>query len=197
MQTQADENLASVFMKILANAELLLTEKQIEQVFDRLSVQIKEDFSEKTPLILAVMKGGYFAASELIKRLDFPLEFDYLEATRYGKNTSGASLRWLHQPETQIESRDIILVDDVFDQGVTLAEISTYLLKSGVKSLKSLVLIEKQLEDRSTDFYPNYVGAKLPNKFLFGCGMDIGGFWRNLPQVYATKEEDIATLAKL
>lgn len=197
MQNQADENQADIFVKILANAELLLAKEQIEQIFDRLSVQIKKEYEQKTPLILAVMKGGYFTASELIKRLNFPLELDYLEATRYGKNTSGASLRWLHQPETQIESRDVILVDDVFDQGITLAEISTHLLNSGVKSLKSLVLIEKQLEDRNIDFYPDYVGAKLPNKFLFGCGMDIGGFWRNLPEIYATNADDIAKLVKL
>lgn len=179
------------FNQILNKADLLLNESQISQIMDKLAQQISSEFQQKLPLVLVVMKGGYFVASELLRRLNFPLEVDYLEATRYGKNTSGACLNWLHKSATQIQARDIILVDDVFDEGITLAEINTYLQDAGANSVKSLVLIEKQVANRKIDFRPDYIGALLPNRFLFGCGMDLAGIWRNLPQIYAINDEDI------
>lgn len=179
------------FNQILNKADLLLNESQISQIMDKLAQQISSEFQQKLPLVLVVMKGGYFVASELLRRLNFPLEVDYLEATRYGKNTSGACLNWLHKSATQIQARDIILVDDVFDEGITLAEINTYLQDAGANSVKSLVLVEKQVANRKIDFRPDYIGALLPNRFLFGCGMDLAGIWRNLPQIYAINDEDI------
>lgn len=179
------------FNQILNKADLLLNESQISQIMDKLAQQISSEFQQKLPLVLVVMKGGYFVASELLRRLNFPLEVDYLEATRYGKNTSGACLNWLHKSATQIQARDIILVDDVFDEGITLAEINTYLQDTGANSVKTLVLIEKQVANRKIDFRPDYIGALLPNRFLFGCGMDLAGIWRNLPQIYAINDEDI------
>lgn len=179
------------FNQILNKADLLLNEPQISQIMDKLAQQISSEFQQKLPLVLVVMKGGYFVASELLRRLNFPLEVDYLEATRYGKNTSGACLNWLHKSATQIQARDIILVDDVFDEGITLAEINTYLQDAGANSVKSLVLVEKQVANRKIDFRPDYIGALLPNRFLFGCGMDLAGIWRNLPQIYAINDEDI------
>lgn len=179
------------FNQILNKADLLLNEFQISQIMDKLAQQISSEFQQKLPLVLVVMKGGYFVASELLRRLNFPLEVDYLEATRYGKNTSGACLNWLHKSATQIQARDIILVDDVFDEGITLAEINAYLQDAGANSVKSLVLVEKQVANRKIDFRPDYIGALLPNRFLFGCGMDLAGIWRNLPQIYAINDEDI------
>lgn len=180
------------FNQILNKADLLLNESQISQIMDKLAQQISSEFQQKLPLVLVVMKGGYFVASELLRRLNFPLEVDYLEATRYGKNTSGACLNWLHKSATQIQARDIILVDDVFDEGITLSEIDSYLQDAGANSVKTLVLIEKQVANRKIDFRPDYIGALLPNRFLFGCGMDLAGIWRNLPKIYAINDEDIA-----
>lgn len=190
-QTVKPHEKIDFFNQILNKADLLLNESQISQIMDKLAQQISSEFQQKLPLVLVVMKGGYFVASELLRRLNFPLEVDYLEATRYGKNTSGACLNWLHKSATQIQARDIILVDDVFDEGITLAEINTYLQDAGANSVKSLVLIEKQVANRKIDFRPDYIGALLPNRFLFGCGMDLAGIWRNLPQIYAINDEDI------
>lgn len=173
------------YLDILEKADLLLNSDQVQDILDLIAKKLKDEFSEKMPLFLVLMKGGYFFASELLKRLDFPLELDYLEASRYGKNTTGACLTWLHKPATSFENRHIILLDDVFDEGITLEAVYNYLQKQNIASIKTLVLIEKQVENRRTNFLPDLAGASLPNRFLFGCGMDISGYWRNLPQIYA------------
>lgn len=172
--------------RILAEAELVCTPAQVEQALDRLAGQIRQRLAEANPLVLAVMGGAIIFAGRLLPRLDFPLECDYVHATRYGDGTEGGQLNWLVAPRTPVAGRTVLLLDDILDQGITLAAIKERLMAEGAKECVVAVLSEKDL-NRAKPLAPDFVGVHLPDRFVFGCGMDIRGAWRNLPAIYAVK----------
>lgn len=107
---------------ILSEADCLINEAQIDQALDKMAAQITDDLSDKLPLVLCVMNGGLIPTSDLISRLSFPIELDYLHATRYGMEMEGsAQLNWINYPQADVKGRHVLVVDDIFDQGHTLA----------------------------------------------------------------------------
>jgi hypoxanthine phosphoribosyltransferase len=165
-------------------AELLVDPESVQRAIDRVSVRIALRLQELNPLLLVVMHGGLPYAAELLKRLAFPLEYGYLHVGRYGAATRGGELRWHVEPNHELAGRVVLLVDDVLDQGATLAALREWAGSAGATEVLTTVLVEKAVPaDRP--IAADYVALKCPDRYLFGCGMDYQGYWRNLPGIYA------------
>jgi len=141
---------------------------------------------DRYPLVLAVMGGSIFFAGNLLPLLRFPIEFDYIHASRYGKGTSGGAVVWTVEPRENVRGRSVLVLDDILDGGETLAAIRDRVLSLGAATFHSAVLTDKEL-GRGKPIVPDFVGLTLPNRYVFGCGMDVLGAWRNLPAIYALK----------
>lgn len=172
--------------EILNDADCLVDEGTLNLALDKMATQITADLADKLPLVLCVMNGGLVPTAALIERLNFPLELDYIHATRYGMETEGAALNWLSYPQSSLKNRHILVIDDIFDQGHTLQAIIKWLEQQGTSSVHSATVINK-LHDRKTDIVPDYIGTDVADRFLFGYGMDYKGYFRNLKGIYAIK----------
>lgn len=174
--------------KLLNSAELLHGATAIEQVLDRLAAQISDALANAYPIALCVMGGGVVFAGKLLPRLGFPLEFDYLHATRYRSGTRGGEIEWAALPRMDLTGRSVLLLDDILDEGHTLAAARQRLLALGAACVMIAVLADKEL-GHEKPVAADFVGLSLPNRYVFGMGMDAHGLWRNLPGIYAMKEQ--------
>lgn len=172
--------------QILAEADLIVPAEEIQAALARLAADIGARLQDANPLVLTVMGGAVVFAGQLIPRLGFPLDCDYLHATRYGDVTRGGELAWVVEPRTPVAGRTLLVLDDILDEGITLAAIKRRLLEQGAKECLVAVLTEKDL-GRAKPVAADFVGLRLPNRYVFGCGMDVKGAWRNLPAIYAVK----------
>lgn len=171
----------------LANSELVHDAQAVAESIRRLAGQISVEMRGSNPLVLCVMGGAVVFAGQLLPLLDFPLEFDYVQATRYHNKTQGQDLVWKVLPSHRVEGRTILLLDDILDEGHTLAAIREKCLEQGALRIVIAVLSEKEL-GHAKPIHADFIGLKLPNRYVFGCGMDVYGWWRNLPAIYALKE---------
>lgn len=172
--------------RILDSADLIRSESEVAAAVRNVAQAIHGVLSEANPLVLAVMGGATIFAGHLLPQLRFPLEYDYLHATRYGDSTTGGELAWVVEPRTPVTGRIVLLVDDILDEGITLAGIRERLLRQGAKSCYTAVFADKNI-GRAKPIVPDFIGLTLPNRFVFGFGMDVKGAWRNLPAIYALK----------
>jgi hypoxanthine phosphoribosyltransferase len=172
--------------KILQSADLLYDEAQVRDAIARLATDITAKLKDRNPLVLAVMGGSIFFAGNLLPRLRFPLEFDYVQASRYGKATTGGKLVWTVEPGENVRGRTVLVLDDILDGGETLTAIRDRVMTLGAAAFFSAVLTDKEL-GRAKPIVPDFIGLRLPNRYVFGCGMDVSGAWRNLPAIYAVK----------
>ena len=168
---------------ILHQADEVCSAAEVAAAVTRIAFEVTEQLGQSHPLVLAVMGGAVVFAGQLLPQLPFPLEFDYLHATRYADNAGGA-LRWLAEPRGNIAGRTLLVVDDILDEGITLAAIKLRLLEMGADACYTAVFAEKDL-GREKPIAADFVGVTLPDRYLFGFGMDVSGAWRNLPAVYA------------
>jgi hypoxanthine phosphoribosyltransferase len=141
--------------------------------------------AHENPIVLAVMQGGAFTAVELCRRFDFPHEFDFIHVTRYEQSLTGGELSWRAFPNLELSGRMVLLVDDILDQGVTLAALYQELIRSGVSQLYSAVLVSKNLERSGKRINVDFVGMEVEDAYVFGCGMDYKGYWRGLRELYS------------
>ncbi|HZV55241.1 MAG TPA: hypoxanthine-guanine phosphoribosyltransferase [Rhodocyclaceae bacterium] len=172
--------------QILADADLICSEAEVAAALNRLGAEITARLEDANPLVLTVMGGAVVFAGQLLPRMRFPLECDYLHATRYGDVTTGGELAWVVEPRTPVSGRVVLVLDDILDEGITLATIKSRLLAQGARECLVAVLTEKELGCEKP-IRPDFVGLRLPNRYVFGCGMDIMGAWRNLPAIYAMR----------
>jgi hypoxanthine phosphoribosyltransferase len=173
--------------RVLDEAQLVCDAQTVRAAIKRLGREISERLSESNPVVLVVMRGGVYFAGQLLPLLRFPLELDYVHASRYGAQTSGGTLQWKSLPAHALEGRCVLVLDDILDAGETLAAIRAHLADCGAQSCHIAVLTEKDT-GRSKPVKPDFVGIRLPNRYVFGCGLDVRGAWRNLPEIYALKE---------
>ena len=175
---------------ILNDGDLLFTAGQVAAATSRVAQEINRDYAEKYPLVLSVMGGAVVFTGHLLSQLDFPLDFDIVQASRYGNAKVGAELTWRVAPRDNIAGRHVIILDDILDEGVTLAAIVDLVKKQGALSVACAVFCVKDygLEiNAKKPLKAEYVGITVPNRFVFGYGMDVSGAWRNLPAIYAIK----------
>lgn len=173
--------------QILDDADCLISANQIDIALNKMGQQITNDLKDTFPLVICVMNGGLIPTAGLLERLTFPLELDYVHATRYGMETEGNTLKWLSYPQTDIKGRDILIVDDIFDQGHTLKAIIEWFEAQGANSVSTATVINK-LHNRKIDIKPDYIGVDVEDRFLFGYGMDYKGAFRNIKGIYALKD---------
>lgn len=136
-------------------------------------------------IVLTVMNGGMIFSGMLMPRLTFLVELDYIHATRYAHNKTGGELALLSEPRTDLQNKRVLLVDDIFDDGVTLQKVAKYCTDRGARDVKSAVLVykEKSRKDESVSM-PDFTALNVPNEFVFGMGMDANGLFRNAPGIY-------------
>jgi hypoxanthine phosphoribosyltransferase len=169
---------------MLATAEQIYSREQVEQALDRLAIEITGRLSGEDPIVLSVLNGALIPTGYLLTRLHFPLRQDYVHATRYRGNTTGADLEWIGQPSTSLGDQTVLIIDDILDEGVTLAAIVEACRKAGAKAVYSAVLVEK-LHDRGGGYKADFVGLTVEDRYVFGYGMDYKGYLRNVPAIMA------------
>lgn len=172
---------------VLAQADLLYDMKDINHALDVMAQALTRDYQSLNPVILCVMKGSVVTTGHLLPRLLFRLELDYIHASRYGDETVGGKLHWLSHPHSDLGNRHVLLVEDIFDEGLTLTALREYCRKAGAASVRCACLLNKRRENREGKL-PEYLGLEVPDRYVFGFGLDMGGYWRNLPAIYAAKE---------
>lgn len=173
--------------RILSSAELICSADEVRAAVARVADALNAAMRGRNPLVVSVMGGAVVFTGQLLPQLTFPLEFDYVHATRYGDATAGGKLQWVVEPRTAVAGRTVLLLDDILDEGVTLAAIRQHLMDAGAFECITAVFADKDI-GREKPIRADYVGLTLPNRFVFGYGMDVGGAWRNLPAIYAVKE---------
>lgn len=174
----------------LAQADCLATQMEVDACLDRMAGNISKSLGQRVPLILCVMRGGIVTCGSLLPKLTFPLQVDYVHASRYRDKTRGGELEWSVKPQFELKDRVILLVDDILDEGHTLAAIKDHCEAEGAAEVLTAVLVDK-IHDRRSDRLPkaDFTGLYTPDRFLFGAGMDYNGFWRNAPGIYAVAED--------
>lgn len=171
----------------LENSDPVATAQTVQDAIVRLAGEIESRYRAAYPLVLAVMGGAVVFAGQLLPRLRFPLDFDYVHATRYGDATQGGGLVWRVAPGAAVRGRQVLVLDDILDGGETMAGIRRAVMEQGAAGFGCAVLVEKRLA-RAKPMRPDFVGLEVPDRFVFGCGMDARGLWRNLPEIRAMKD---------
>lgn len=173
--------------QIRSESELVFSEAEVSAALDKLAEAIRADYAELNPVFICVMNGGLFTTAELCKRLEFPLILDYLHATRYNNDTRGTDVIWKAAPQADLTGRHVLILDDILDEGHTLKAIQDALRTQNPESVKTAVLTVKNHDRRADGVSAEYIGLELPDRYVFGCGMDYKGYYRNLSSIHAVK----------
>jgi len=174
---------------VLKGAQLLHDPESVREALDRMAAAISAELADTHPVVLCVLTGGIIPAGHLLTRLTFPLEIDYLHATRYRGATQGEHVHWVCRPETGLQGRTVLVVDDILDEGHTLADILDFCRDAGAVQVYSAVLVEKRHGRRAHAVTADFVGLHVEDRYVFGFGMDYKGHFRNLDGIYAVAEE--------
>ena len=174
---------------ILDRAVCLHPESEINQAIDRVAKEMNELLHDQNPIFLSVMNGALIFAGKLVTRLNFPLQMDYVHATRYRGEMHGRDLHWLSVPTIPLEDRVLVVMEDILDSGLTLAAVMDYCIQQNAKKVYSATLVDKN-HQRDVDGVKkaDFTGLKVDDKFLIGYGLDYKEYFRNLPGIYAVKE---------
>ena len=173
--------------RILDEADLLVSAEETDAAVTRMAREIEAHLKDEFPIVLSVMGGAAVFTGHLLPQLSFPLEFGAIEVTRYNNQTQGRDISWRLPPRENVRGRTILVLDDILDEGITLAAIKTKLLDMGAKEVLSAVFADKDI-GREKPAYAEFVGVTVPDRYVFGFGMDAYGVWRNLPAIYALKK---------
>ena len=173
--------------RILETAEEVCSPECVTTEVARAAAEITAALKDRYPLVLGVMRGSVVFAGQLLPLLRFPLHFDYLDVTRYRSTTVGGEITWKVSPGTAVSGRVVLVIDDILDEGQTLAAIRTKLLEAGATEFYSAVFAQKDT-GRPKPIAADFVGVTVPNRYVFGFGMDVYGAWRNRPAIYALRE---------
>jgi hypoxanthine phosphoribosyltransferase len=177
------------FQIILEKSECLYSYDEVNEALDRMAKEITQKLEHTNPIILCVMTGALITTGHLATRLHFPLEMDYIHATRYRGTNRGGDLHWLVEPRKSLKDRTILIVDDIMDGGLTLAAIMDYCKQNEAKEIYSAVMVSKKRQrEPGVNFEPDFVGVVTEDKYLFGFGLDYEEYLRNVPGIYAVNE---------
>ena len=167
------------------NAVCLHGPEAVQQALDRMAEAITAELGDSFPVVLCVLTGGIIPTGHILTRLSFPLETDYLHATRYRGETSGKQVHWISKPEISLQGRTVLVVDDILDEGHTLEQVLDFCSDAGASRVLTAVLIEKQHDRRVSGVTADFVGLQVEDQYVFGFGMDYRNYFRNLNGIYA------------
>lgn len=177
---------------VFSRATCLHTYEDVQAALDKMAKQITNDLENTNPIVMCVMNGGLITTGHLLPRLNFPLEVDYVHATRYRGKTRGEDLYWYKKPSFSLEGRTVLLVDDILDGGITLAEIAGFCCQQKAKRVCTAVLLDKY-QKRVPRGLPkaDFVGIEIEDHYVVGFGMDYHEYLRNVPGIYGIAPQDM------
>ena len=177
--------------KVFDNSNILINREELEKIFTKISLDITDRHKKDNPIIVCLMKGGLFITSEISKRLHFPLQIDYVHASRYNNAYHGSDkINWIKEPHINPSDRTVILFDDILDQGLTLAAVKKYYETQNTKEILTAVMLDKKVERKNNGLLKaDYTGVEVGNQFLFGFGLDYHGYLRNTPSIHAVPKK--------
>lgn len=174
--------------QVMAEADCLVSEEEVQAAIFKMAVDITHRLKDSNPLLFCVMNGGLIFTGQLLPKLKFPIQAEYLHATRYRQETTGGILEWKLRPDTDMTDRTVLVVDDILDEGTTLCAIADYCLAHGAKEVLTAALVDKQHDRKAhPGLKADFTGLEVEDRFLFGYGMDYKGYLRNAPGIYAVK----------
>jgi hypoxanthine phosphoribosyltransferase len=179
---------------LLENATQIVSPEQVQAAVRNVAGVLNQRFGDPEqgvfPLVLGVMGGAVVFTGNLLPQLSFPLEFDYIHVSRYGDDDRGGEVVWKVIPRQNVAGRTIIVLDDILDEGETLAQVKQRLFDMGAAEVLVVVFADKELR-KTKPVQADIVGLTIPNEFVVGFGMDVYGYWRNLPGLWAIRPEDL------
>lgn len=177
--------------EVFDKATILLSNDKIMAGFDKMAAEATPVLQDKNPILLCVMNGGLMTMSELAMRLNFPLQMDYLHATRYdGETSGGRKVFWRREPSIPLKDRCVVIVDDILDGGITLKAIEEFCEQEGASEVYSAVMLDKpNARDDAGTPKADFTGIEIGNEYVFGFGLDYKEYLRNLPAIYTVAPE--------
>lgn len=172
----------------LARSDVIHPRAQLDAAIAAMGQRIDTALAGEVPLYLSVMHGGLIFSGALALAISTDLQFDYVHATRYRGATQGGQLHWLRRPVTEVQGRTVLLADDILDEGYTLRAIRDWCLSQGASRVLIAVLCQKRHDRTAPGIRADFVGVEVPDRYVFGFGMDYHEQGRNLPAIYALKE---------
>lgn len=173
--------------KVMQQADCLHNAAAVAAALEKMAQAISGVLADSDPLLVCLMNGALVPFGMLLPQLQFPLQVDYIHATRYGERLQGGELKWIAGPFISPKDRNILLIDDILDEGATLAAIEAYYRRQGARTVHKAVMVKKE-RLRALDIDAEFIGLMVPNRYVFGCGMDYKGYLRNAPGIYAVAE---------
>jgi hypoxanthine phosphoribosyltransferase len=170
--------------EVNSHSQRLFNLDEIELALNVMVQDITVDMCDKRPVVLGVMRGALAILGYMLPRFPFYLEVDYVHASRYKNKLITGELLWLHEPHIALTGRNVLLVEDILDQGVTLKAISEKCYSLGAREVKIAVLCKKHIDNFLPAIEADYIALDVPDAYIFGYGMDYEGGWRNAPGIY-------------
>ncbi|ALC88446.1 hypoxanthine phosphoribosyltransferase [Bacillus sp. FJAT-18017] len=169
--------------------EILISEEEIQEKTKELAARLTEDYKDKFPLAIGVLKGAMPFMGDLLKRMDCYLEMDFMDVSSYGNSTvSSGEVKILKDLDTSVEGRDLLIIEDIIDSGLTLSYLVELFRYRKAKSIRIVTLLDKPT-GRKVDIKAEYVGFVVPDAFVVGYGLDYAEKYRNLPYIGVLKPE--------
>lgn len=170
---------------VLANSSLIADRDHVFQAIDKMADQINAHYQDRSIIMVVVMVGGMMPAAWLLSRLKMPVRIDFIHATRYQGQTEGGELEFRVPTRLNLQNQHVLIVDDIYDVGLTLSLIEDYCATRRAASVESAVLVQKLHDRETTPSKPRFIGFEVEDKYVFGCGMDAYEHWRHLDEIRA------------
>jgi len=171
--------------ELLNQSSVIAEKQQVEAAIDRMAIAINDHYGDREIILLIVMTGAVMPAAWLAAKLRMPLQMDFVHATRYAGQTEGGEIEFRVPPRLNLEGQDVLIIDDIYDIGLTLQMIERYCESRGARSVNSAVLVRKIHDRETTAKQPEFIGMEVDDKYIFGCGMDAYEHWRHLDEIWA------------
>lgn len=177
--------------EVIEKSTQLVSKAELMAAFDQMTDKMRDVLADKNPVLLCVMNGGLMTMSEIAMRLEFPLQMDYLHATRYmGETSGGAKVFWRREPSVDLTDRVVVIVDDILDGGITLQAIKEFCEGEGASEVYSAVMLDKEVErEPGGAAHADFTGMRIEDKYVYGFGLDYHEYLRNMPGIYSVAEE--------
>lgn len=175
-------------IQVQAEADLIYSYEEVEAAIKKMSQEITAVLADKNPVILCLMIGGIIPTGKLLPLLNFPLQVEYVHVSRYRGGTCGGALHWIRKPTISLQDRHVLIVDDILDEGTTLMAIVGECKNNQAKTIHTAVLADKQLNKERSFKKADFTGVTVPDRYVFGYGMDYKEYLRNAPGIYAVKD---------
>lgn len=174
--------------QIKDDSDMLFSSSQIKAAVEIMGLELEKRILGKDAILVCVMNGGVTLTADLSRSMVCDVRLDYLQVARYRNKTVGGSLHWLKEPQLSLEDQTVVLIDDIYDEGYTMEELVSYCEKHGTKEVITAVLLNKQKSSPQLGNDPDIYGLEVPDRYVYGYGMDYKGYMRNLPAIYALNE---------